>query len=162
MLTLVDWIRSGVAVDISNSPRRLIPYSPDWSSAEVVNIDKAHYYESVRALGHLFRDFKLPTKDMLFKPEQEDNLAPFEDNVSRFVLEEIRRFIPTCPGPTEDEPVWLVKLFQHYLNELRYICATHTLSNIAGTRLLEEEVVIGTILAECSQVSSRDSRMHRC
>jgi RNA-dependent RNA polymerase len=142
-----------VAVDINNSPRRLIPYGPDWSSAEVVNIDKAHYYKSVRALGYLFRDFELPTKDMLLKPELEDRLPPFDDNVFIRVMEEVRRFIPDCSSLTKAEPTWLVDLFQYYLDELRYICVTHTLSNTAGTSLLEEEVVIGTILAESSQVS---------
>jgi RNA-dependent RNA polymerase len=146
-------IFSGVPVDIQQCPRRLIPYNPDWSSAEVVNIDKAHYYESVRALGHMFRGLSLPTKDELadYAKELEDKLPVFQDNVSTRVMYEVRRFIPNC-SPTQMEPEWLSKLFQHYLNEMRYICATHTLSNFSGTRLMEEEVVIGTILAECSQV----------
>jgi hypothetical protein len=82
------------------------------------------------------------------------------DNVSQLVLTRVRCFLPRT-GPTDAEPAWLVELFQRYLNELRYICATHTLSNVASTRLTEEEVVIGTILAECSQRRWRKDRIAR-
>jgi RNA-dependent RNA polymerase len=143
-----------VPVDINDCPRRLIKYNPDWSSAEVTSIDKARYYESKRALGHLYRDFELPTKDDLNQVQFGDAVPPFEDNVTAAVLQQVQHFLPRCTGPVEDEPAWLSDLSQHYHNELRYICATHTLSNTGGVRLMEEEVVIGTILAECSQVCS--------
>lgn len=136
---------------MKNSPRRYIPYNPDWQSAEVVDLDKKKYYHSTRALGNLYRSFELPTREKLFHDDYKDTTPHFEDNVSVRLLEQIRQFIPHC-APRTTEPEWLVKLFQHYLNELRYICATHTLSSLASARLLEEEVVVGTILAQCTQV----------
>jgi RNA-dependent RNA polymerase len=141
-------------VDINASPKRLIRYKPDWSSAEVTKIDKERYYQSVRALGHLYRDFELPTREDLNQAEFGDSCAPFQDNVSVRVLQQVQRFVPNCVGPVEDEPAWLSELSQRYHDELRYMCATHTVTYTAGVRLMEEEVVIGTILAECSQVLS--------
>jgi RNA-dependent RNA polymerase len=55
----------------------------------------------------------------------------------------------------------LQNLFKRYTDELRYISATHTLSSTPGIRLLEAEVVIGTILAKCSQKRWRSDRIYR-
>ena len=52
-------------------------------------------------------------------------------------------------------------LFLRYERELRYICVTHALSDAPDIRLQEEEVAIGTILANCSQHRWRTDRMHR-
>ena len=52
-------------------------------------------------------------------------------------------------------------LFLRYEQELRYICVTHALSDAPDIRLQEEEVAIGTILANCSQHRWRTDRMHR-
>jgi RNA-dependent RNA polymerase len=47
------------------------------------------------------------------------------------------------------------------LDELNYIRSTHTLSNTPGAKLLEAEVVAGTILAKCSQKRWRSDRIYR-
>jgi RNA-dependent RNA polymerase len=146
-------------IDINHLPRRLIPYPPDWSVAEVANIERTHAYESSRALGHLFRDFALPKREDLDKAMRGDECATFEDNVSRRLQSRIKR-LAGKPGPMKDEPEWLLKIFCHYAAELRFICATHTLSNGAA-RLSEEEVVVGTILAQCSQRRWRKDRTQR-
>ncbi len=52
-------------------------------------------------------------------------------------------------------------VFLRYEQELRYICVTHALSDAPDIRLQEEEVAIGTILANCSQNRWRTDRMHR-
>ena len=57
---------------------------------------------------------------------------------------------------TEIEPV-----FRRYASELNYICITHTLSNTPGVKLIEAEVVAGTILAKCSQKRMRKDRIYR-
>jgi RNA-dependent RNA polymerase len=51
--------------------------------------------------------------------------------------------------------------FRHYVDELAYISSTHTLSSTNDVRLTEEEIVVGTILAKCSQRRWRKDRMHR-
>ena len=52
-------------------------------------------------------------------------------------------------------------LFRRYSEELKYICATHTLVDRMGAMLKEEEVVIGTILARCSRHRWRTERIYR-
>jgi hypothetical protein len=123
----------------------------DWSAAEIANPDRLEYYESERALGFLYRSLELPTHEALFGPKFGDGAAPFADNLSVRLLAQVQLFLPSCKS-TNAEPGWLVELFQRYLHELRYICATHSLSSVAGSRLTEEEVVVGSILAESTQV----------
>jgi len=77
------------------------------------------------------------------------------------VLEpEIKKHITRWERPTGDGAS-ITKLFQQYTDELRYICNTHTLSDEPGLRLLETEVVIGTILAKCVQKRWRKDRIYR-
>jgi RNA-dependent RNA polymerase len=52
-------------------------------------------------------------------------------------------------------------IFRFYVDELAYICLTHTLTSTNDVRLQEEEIVVGTILAKCSQRRWRKDRMHR-
>ena len=52
-------------------------------------------------------------------------------------------------------------LFARYLDELKYISLVHALSDTPESRLVEEEVVIGTILAYCSEARFRKDRMYR-
>jgi RNA-dependent RNA polymerase len=44
---------------------------------------------------------------------------------------------------------------------MRYICVTHTLVDAPDVRLTEEEVVLGTILANCAQSRWRTDRTYR-
>ncbi|KIJ26436.1 hypothetical protein M422DRAFT_261911 [Sphaerobolus stellatus SS14] len=44
---------------------------------------------------------------------------------------------------------------------MKYICLTHTFSHDAEIRLREEEVVIGTILAKCTQARWRKDRIEQ-
>lgn len=46
-------------------------------------------------------------------------------------------------------------IFKQYVGELRYICLTHTLTDYVGVQLTEAEVVIGTIMANCSSLQRR-------
>ena len=64
---------------------------------------------------------------------------------------------PTTPTPPLP-PAELDALFAHYTRELRYIRATHTLTDAPDVRLAEEEVVVGTILAKCTQPRWRANR----
>lgn len=52
-------------------------------------------------------------------------------------------------------------LFQRYVDELRFICLTHSLSEAPEMRLTEEEVAIGSIIAKCSQTRWRNDRTQR-
>jgi len=125
----------------------------------VVNPDRDEFYESTRALGYLYRDIDLPELPEP-PPPNVARITPISDQVSWAVLNQIQQFLPD-ETPTDEEPKWLTDLFQGYLNELGFIRCTHTLSHIAGSRLTEEEVVVGTILAECPQKRWRKDRIAR-
>ncbi|KAF8969863.1 RNA dependent RNA polymerase-domain-containing protein [Flammula alnicola] len=157
----VDYPKQGTPPEIEGNqlPRTLIRCKPDWHAAEVVSPRQTDYYESSKALGFLFRSIKLDEP----KPVLPENLPPIQalsDPISVALIEKVRLYLGSSAfveGHSSD----LLKIFRRYTDELRYICATHTLSNTPGVRLLEAEVVVGTILAKCSQKRWRTDRMYR-
>lgn len=117
------------------------------------------YYESSRALGVLYRSITLDDLHPIFA-EEATPLATLSDPISLRLKQRIKQHFPAYSDPDGNSPE-IRKLFGTYVEELRYICATHTLSNTPGVRLLEAEVVAGTILAKCSQRRWRKDRMYR-
>jgi RNA-dependent RNA polymerase len=150
----VDYPKNGIPVDIQNSPHFLIRFKPDWHAAEVVNPKQTDFYESTRALGYLYRAIDL--EDVSSQSETRDQ-APLSDPISQRLDPLIREIFPQHCDPDELE---ITSIFQVYVDELRFICNTHTLSMSPGSCLSEEEVVAGTILAKCSQRRWRSDRIH--
>ena len=144
-------------LDDNKLPSTLIRCKPDWHAAEVVSPRETDYYESSRALGLLFRSITLddPQPILPVPPVQ-----PLSDPITLMLLESVQHWLGDS-AIVDHHPSELQKLFHRYADELRYICATHTLSNTPGVRLLEAEVVIGTILAKCSQKRWRSDRIYR-
>jgi RNA-dependent RNA polymerase len=148
-----------VNLDDDKLPRTLIRCKPDWHAAEVVSPRETDYYKSDRALGLLYQSIKDPEPIRILPVPP---VEPLSDPITSTLLESVQR-----PGRLGDSAIIdnhsseLQKLFQRYTDELRYICATHTLSNTPGARLLEAEVVIGTILAKCLQKRWRSDRIYR-
>ncbi|KAI0780590.1 RdRP-domain-containing protein [Trametes elegans] len=170
----VDYPKNGVPVDIFDSPRLLIREKPDWKKAEDSDPRDTDYYFSSRALGELFRsidlnNLKLPKGSPPVQPAAVTLVpaaaapkreTPLSDVISLalkpFVEGQLHYFL------NNDQNVADMKtLFLRYEEELRYICLTHALSDAPDNRLNEEEVVVGTILAVCSQTRWRRDRMHR-
>ncbi|KAI0672875.1 RdRP-domain-containing protein [Trametes maxima] len=165
----VDYPKNGVPVDIFDSPRLLIREKPDWKKAEDSDPRDTDYYYSSRALGVLFRSIDLnnlklpisstpvPNGDVIFATERE---PPLSDVISLALRPLIERQLHYFYN--DDRHVAEMKtLFLRYEKELRYICVTHALSDAPDIRLQEEEVVVGTILAVCSQVRWRRDRIQR-
>ncbi|KAJ3536923.1 hypothetical protein NM688_g6770 [Phlebia brevispora] len=159
----VDYPKNGVPVDIHEAPNRFIHYKPDWKKAEDNTPRETDYYESSRALGHLFRGVSL-----LNAPQPADyekasgRLRPLSDSISKA----LKPFIVDHLGEgalhnSEEHIKEMEPVFRSYLDELRYMCLTHSLSDSPDSRLSEEEVVIGSILANCSQHRYRQDRMYR-
>jgi RNA-dependent RNA polymerase len=147
-----------VNLDDNKLPRTLIRCKPDWHAAEVVSPRETDYYRSDRALGLLYRSIKLDESQPVFLPVPP--VQPLSDPITLTLLESVQRHLGDS-AVVDNHPSELQKLFQRYTDELRYICATHTLSVMPGIRLLEAEVVIGTILAKCSQKRWRSDRIYR-
>ena len=162
--TAVDYPKNGIPVDIDRCPRLLIPQKPDWHAAEVAAPRRTDYYDSVRALGHLYRAIEIDAPPASHSPDPPTNnqaqtiLA--SDPISMALKLEIRMHLQSDMDP-ERNNAEIRNIFRYYVDELAYICLTHTLTSANDIRLQEEEIVVGTILAKCSQRRWRTDRMHR-
>ncbi|KAI5116848.1 hypothetical protein M0805_006803, partial [Coniferiporia weirii] len=155
----VDYPKNGKAIDISKIPRRLIPYKPDWKRNEDEPLaGDAEFYRSERALGHLFR--KVDTESRASPTCGLSAPAPLVDHPVYNALKHTVDAKLKNSGVAETTLESVQKLFRRYAAELRYICTTHTLTDYSA-RLSETEVVIGTILAQCSQHRWRKDRIFR-
>jgi RNA-dependent RNA polymerase len=159
----VDYPKQGIPVDLNafELPRTLIRCKPDWHAAEVVAPRDTDYYKSTRALGYLYRNVQLDELTEEQKKLSRSTFRPLTDAISLRLMPFMREYIGALhTNPTglftEVEPI-----FRRYASELNYICVTHTLSNTPGVKLLEAEVVAGTILAKCSQKRMRKDRIYR-
>jgi len=74
------------------------------------------------------------------------------------VEDRVQFFIDTRPLD-EDAINYASQLFNRYASELRTICTTHTLTYSRSSMLTEEEAVMGTIVAKCSQPRKRKDLM---
>ena len=161
----VDYAKNGIPVDISKDfPRPLIEYKPDWKKEEVTGAREHDYYESDRALGHLFRkidphELDEPLEDLSdISPEE---TAPLEDMISRTIAPLIPKTLNAGVEASGAESAKTKGLYMHYIGEMRYVCTTHTLLDTPDVRLAEEEVVLGTILAKSTQPRLRSDRTNR-
>lgn len=88
--------------------------------------------------------------------------APLSDSISCALRSYISRHLGQASLRNSEESVSEMEpLFRRYVDELRYISLTHALSDSPDDRLSEEEIVIGAILAVCSQNRYRADRMYR-
>ena len=85
---------------------------------------------------------------------------PLSDSISQALQKYIERSLGTFANEDE-ELASIAPIFRRYADELRYICITHSLSDSPDSRLVEEEVVVGTIMATCSQHRFRNDRTYR-
>src|SRR5712671_3343419 len=162
----VDYAKNGNPVDIYNNlPRPLIKFKPDWHKTEVTGAREVDYYVSDRALGYLYRNIKLndtkePIKDL--PTERPGATAPLKDLVSRAIKPLVQRTL-TTDGTEQSgaEDGHAERVHEHYVHEMQYICVTHTLVDEPDVRLTEEEIVLGTILANCTQPRWRSDRSYR-
>ncbi|KAH9018099.1 RdRP-domain-containing protein [Lactarius pseudohatsudake] len=166
----VDYAKNGVPVDIHNNlPKLLIKFKPDWDKKEVTGAREMDYYESDRALGHMFRRITLrdPNEPIDGFPTTPSGLiAPLEDPISRVLAPLVQSTLNATATNTTPEPPAVdipeaEELHASYVREMRYICVTHTLVDKPDVRLKEEEVVLGTIIAITTQPRWRKDRTNR-
>lgn len=178
----VDYPKTGRPVQLRTIPRLKWAIKPDWSAPETsASLDKSKYYESQRAIGRLFRAIDLPAvhsahdaqhdlpkRIQLSQAAELDEVVaafhaaePFEpDELTFTVYERVTGFIAV--GRHDDNLVGeLWDIFQQYMYQIKLICADHTLSTAHKAMLTEEEVVIGTIVAKCSQRRKRKEMMSK-
>jgi RNA-dependent RNA polymerase len=161
----VDYAKKGVPVDISNDfPRPLIKFRPDWSKSEVTGARELDYYESDRALGYLFRNIHLDEPDFHSEEPPDttpDRTPPLGDVISQALAPLIQRTLNIAVVTTDAESAETEGLYHRFLREMRCICQTHTLLDSPDVQLMEEEVVLGAILAKSTQPRLRKDRVYR-
>ena len=173
----VDYPKSGQPVSLEAIPRLKFRAKPDWNAPENVNVDSALFYESQRAIGRLFRAIDLPAlrtakrtqRNRRRQLEQDDQTL--EDEFENFHLHDANedpvqmaveaRVSDLIDLPTDCSEMvdCASQLFDRYVFELETICASHSLSPARSARLSEEEAVVGTIVAKCSQPRKRRDLM---
>ncbi|KAI0782232.1 RdRP-domain-containing protein [Abortiporus biennis] len=154
----VDYQKRGIPVDMEKSPRRLIPYKPDWKQADETVLNADDYYISTRALGELFRSIKIPEKPQQIVSNTSNSL------LAHAMTPKIKNYIkPHLPHwrPSKEQFSMIKKVFESYVHELKYISLTHSLTDSPDDKLEEEEIVLGTILANCTQHRYRKDRTYR-
>ena len=149
----VDYPKNGNKVDISNMPRKLIKFKPDWDRKENDSGPDSDYYRSDRALGHLYRNIDLEKMPEAVTQHQGSAEA---DPIFKVLEPLVRRQLPELHGRTPTAGIDL--LYVTYREELVYIASTFCLSHGPNARLREEELVIGTILARSTHKRHRKDR----
>lgn len=135
-----------VPVPFDKCPKPLIPYKPDWHAAEVLAPRQQDYYESPRALGQLYRAVSL-------KPPPQragESTDPDNDNITFALRPKLLEVIPDLREVERIKEGEVIRIFDQYQDELTYISMTHVITNQPGVRLVEEELVTGTIVAKAS------------
>ncbi|KAF5392927.1 hypothetical protein D9757_001219 [Collybiopsis confluens] len=158
----VDYPKNGIRVERKNIPRALIRAKPDWKAAEVVKDRKFDYYESNRILGYMYR--AIEPKEVTLPDEWTVSLKPAPlpfptDSISLLLFDAVFQHLPPFDRGRDDSDIEL--LFQNYVDNLRYISAIHNLSNDASVRLTEQEIILGIILANCSERRWKKERVYR-
>ncbi|KAJ2933930.1 hypothetical protein H1R20_g3155, partial [Candolleomyces eurysporus] len=167
----VDYQKQGNPVNMNEIQmwsKTPIRRKPDWHATAVVS-DKENtdYYLSTRALGHLCRNkfLQLPDITEADKELSPSALKPLADPISRRLMPHVKHHLGENANPTNANPTGeisdLESIFRHYVQELDYICLTHSLSNNPREKLTEAEVVAEVILEESLLKSLRKARVYR-
>ena len=164
----VDYPKNGVPVRTDKIPHPYLSTKPDWKKKEDNDNRPGDYYESTRALGELFRNIDVGALEAPLSsypngapltPVWEE---PLSDSISRALKPSVGRRLRRVENDDAHlADMCIEPLFRLYARELACVCLTHAPSENADVRLSEEEVVLGAILAQCSQRRWKKDRMHR-
>ncbi|VDB83377.1 unnamed protein product [Peniophora sp. CBMAI 1063] len=165
----VDYQKHGNAIDPEGDgvPYNLMHFKPDWHQAEIADPRVNDYYISNRALGHLYRGITLLPLDQPVAIPVTNDCPPMGDAISLALAPTVQRLLleSASDNPGAENEQWstndVASLFGRYYRELRYIRATHTLADMPGVCLAEEEVILGAILSDCTQPRWRADRVYR-
>lgn len=127
---------------------------PDWYCPESADPNNGDYYESIRALGVLFRAVQLGDPE----PGPTEQPLNQEEYIREILQEKVFDILNNNAVQPVDSNIFH-QLFARFSYELKYQCATHSLAQSGNSRLNEEEVVMGTILGKTT--AANESRKRR-
>ncbi|KAI6110431.1 RNA dependent RNA polymerase-domain-containing protein [Pisolithus croceorrhizus] len=153
----VDYPKNGRKVRIHDLPRALVPFKPDWHQTEQPEQSRnlrADYYLSSRALGYMYRNIELEQLPDGSHPGTGPGRNEAISNGLRGLIQnELQGYRPSTNQSWED----IASVYAGYQQELVYISTTYSLSKAA---LSEEELVIGTILANFTNGGYKKDRVY--
>jgi RNA-dependent RNA polymerase len=177
----VDYPKNGTPVSINSVPKPKSELKPDWHAPETVNLDSAiNFYQSQKAIGRLFREIDLSDVQTQVRAARPRRQQVREDHQPEVDLDEV--FAALCMNDRGDDPLesavqsrvaefipvddpnsesvkLVIESLDRYSAELQGICACNTIQRHKGATLSEEEAVVGTIFAKCSQRRKRKDAM---
>ncbi|KAH9025869.1 RdRP-domain-containing protein [Lactarius pseudohatsudake] len=167
----VDYPKSGTPVAPNTVPKPRYDHKPDWHAPETVNLDESiNFYQSQKAIGWLFRAIDLPevrvqnhatrqqrqhVREDASEPDLDDVFAalcigdPQDDALESAVKDRVAEFISVDPHSQYVELA--IDSLGRYSIDLQGICACNVVQRQKAAMLSEEEAVVGTIVAKCSQ-----------
>ncbi|KAG2003550.1 calcium:hydrogen antiporter [Coprinopsis cinerea AmutBmut pab1-1] len=166
----VDYPKKGIPIDLDNPEierilRPKITHKPDWDRDGSSDMVDTIYYNSSRVLGHLYRSelFKGTDDPVNDAPTDGPSPVPYSDRLSLAIKEAVEAifgqgFLPTVLSRLNDR---VKEAFTHYAEELKYIRYAHSLSLRPDARLLEAEVISGTVLGRRDLKKLRKERISR-
>lgn len=176
----VDYPKNGMPVSLNTVPRPKSDLKPDWNAPETVDLDSSiNFYQSQRAIGRLFRAIDLPEVQMHVKNARRKRQKVREDQpeadldevfaalcmndregdrLDLAVDRRVAKFIP-IDDPDSESVKLVIESLDRYSMDLQGICACNTIQRHEGAALTEEEAVVGTIFAKCSQRRKRKDAM---
>jgi RNA-dependent RNA polymerase len=176
----VDYPKNGTPVSLDTVPRMKSGLKPDWNAPETVDLDSSiNFYTSQSAIGRLFRDIDLPEVQTHVKYKRQKRKQVREDQPETD-LDEV--FAALCMNDRKGDPLEsavesrvaehievddpnsaymkvAIESLDRYSKELQAICACNSIQRHKNATLSEEEAVIGTIVAKCSQRRRRKEAM---
>ena len=145
----VDFPKTGTPVDFRKLPPPPNTEKPDYLSHEGSDGKLVPgFYRSEKVLGRLFRRVPLEEHSPPFFHAE---VAPSDGRKIRKHLHEIcmnEIGLPALEPPTDDVKEEMTHLLEAYCDRLHEIAQAHALSRRQGSRLSEEELVSGTIMAK--------------
>ena len=176
----VDYPKNGTPVSLNTVPRPKSDRKPDWHAPETVDLDSSiNFYPSQRAIGKLFRAINLPEVHMdvrnarrkrqtVREDQPEADLDEVfaalcmndreDDTLDSAVERRVAQFI-LVDDPDSETVTLVIESLDRYSKDLQGICACNTIQHHKGAALTEEEAVVGTIVAKCSQRRKRKDAM---
>ncbi|KAG9018984.1 hypothetical protein FRB90_007564 [Tulasnella sp. 427] len=158
----VDFAKSGTPVEWTEVPKLCSKAKPDWNAGELSSLFKQRndVYVSQRAVGKLFRMIDTSILERLSscsarqtgKIDRRSQAS--QEPLHKALLLALEKYIDVKQSPAPEVALGATALFHAFTTELRYISASHSLTELP---LTEEEILVGTIAAKTHQPRKRQA-----
>ncbi|KAG8899414.1 hypothetical protein FRB99_006745 [Tulasnella sp. 403] len=150
----IDLLKNGEPLrDLNKLPRPA--RKPDWACGESEDPNDGDHYPSNRILGVLFRHVELGSNPVEEPPLVDDTFRQEDEVLASLAPQALPLIEALVPEVDESE---LEEVFYQYRYDLKYQCVAYNLQQSPTSRLTEEEVTLGTILARAASLSESRKR----